>query len=65
MSEVEKEIWFVYNRIESLGIGVKLSIIVRTDNIDAICMIKSVSTGVCETYIDTRYHFIQEHVEDG
>jgi hypothetical protein len=36
---------------------------VRTDNIGAIFMAEKASSGVLTRYIDTRYHFIREHVE--
>jgi hypothetical protein len=58
MSEAEKEIRFVYYLFESLGISVKLPIIVRLDNIGAIFMAENASSGVRTRHIDTRYHFI-------
>jgi hypothetical protein len=36
----------------------------RTDNIDAIFMSENASTGVRTRFINTRYHFIREYVED-
>jgi hypothetical protein len=48
-----------------LGISFKLPIIVRTDDVDAIFMDENSSLGACTRYIDTRYHYIREHVEDG
>ena len=51
--------------LESLGIRVKLSIILKTNNIGAIFMAENSSSGVRTRHIDTRYHFIREHVEDG
>ena len=65
MSEAVKEIRFVYYLLVSLGIAVKLPIIVRTDNIGAIFMAENASSGVRTRHIDTRYHFIREHLEDG
>jgi hypothetical protein len=49
----------------SLGISVKLPIIVITDNIGVIIISENPSSGVHNRHIDTRYHFILEHVEDG
>jgi hypothetical protein len=57
MSEAVKEIRFVYYLLESLGISVKLPIIVRIDNIGAIFMAENASSGVCTRHFDTRYHF--------
>jgi sugar/nucleoside kinase (ribokinase family) len=48
-----------------MGIPVKLTIMVRTDNIGAIFMEENASCGVRTRHIDTRYHFIREHAEDG
>jgi hypothetical protein len=28
-------------------------------------MVENTSSGVCTRHIDTRYYFIQEHIEDG
>jgi hypothetical protein len=44
MSEAVKEIRFVYYLLESLGIPVKLPIIVRADNIGAIFMAENASS---------------------
>jgi hypothetical protein len=65
MSEAVKEIRFVYYPVVSLGISVKLPMIVITDNIGAIFMAENPFSGVRTRHIDTRYHFIREHVEDG
>jgi hypothetical protein len=45
--------------LESLGISVKLPIIVRIDNIGAIFMAENASSGVCTRHIDTRYHLFE------
>jgi hypothetical protein len=44
LSEAAKEIRFLYYLLESLDISVKLTIIVRIDNIGAIFMAKNVSS---------------------
>jgi hypothetical protein len=46
------------------GIDVELAIVVKTDNIGAIFMSQNASTGVRTRYVDTRYHFIRENVEE-
>jgi hypothetical protein len=51
ISEVVKEIRFVYYHLVSLGISVKLPIIVRTDNIGAIFMAENPSSGVRTRHI--------------
>jgi hypothetical protein len=45
--------------------NVKLPIVVRCDNVGAIFMAENSSSGVCTRHVDTRYHFIREHIEDG
>jgi hypothetical protein len=37
---------------------------VRTDNIGAMFMEENASSGIRTRQIDSRYHFIREHVED-
>jgi hypothetical protein len=64
MSEAVKEIRFVYYRLVSLGISVELPMIVRKDNISSMFMAENPSLGVRTRHIDTRCHFIREHVED-
>jgi hypothetical protein len=57
MSEAVKEIRFVNYLLESLGISVKLPIIIRTDNIGAIFMAENSFSGVSTRHIDTSRHF--------
>jgi hypothetical protein len=64
-SEAVKDIRFVHYFLVSLGISVKLPIILRTDNIGAIFMAENPSSGVRTRHIHTRYYFVREHVEDG
>jgi hypothetical protein len=64
ISEAVKEIRFIYF-LESIGMNVTLPIVVRCDNIGAILMAENSSSGVCTRYVDTRYLFICEHIEDG
>jgi hypothetical protein len=45
--------------------NVKLPIVVRCNDVAAIFMAKNSSFGVRTRHVDTRYHFIQEHIEDG
>jgi hypothetical protein len=64
ISEAVKEIRFIYY-LESIGMTVKLPIVVRCDNVGAIFMAKNSSFGVRTRHVDTRYHFIRKHIEDG
>jgi hypothetical protein len=65
ISEALKEIRFVYYLLVSLGISFELPIIVRVDTIGAIFMGENPSSGVRTRHIDTWYHFIRDHVENG
>ena len=48
-----------------MGVEVKLPIVVRSDNVGAIFMTENPNSGVRTRHVDTRYHFVREHVEDG
>ena len=63
MLETVKEIRFVYYLLKGMGVDVKLLIIFRSDNAGAIFMVENSSSGVHTHHIDTRNHFIREHVE--
>jgi hypothetical protein len=64
MSEAVKEIRFIYYLLRSMFIEVKLPIIVKCDNVGAIFMAKNSSSGVRTRHVDTRYHFVREHIVD-
>jgi hypothetical protein len=65
MSEAVKEICFIYFLLKGMEVNVKLPIVVRCDNVGAIFMAENSCSGIRTRHIDTRYHFIREHVEDG
>jgi hypothetical protein len=65
LSEAAKEIKFVAQILMSMGIPVKLPIVVRVDNIGAIFMAENVTTSTRTRHVDVRYHFVREFVEDG
>jgi len=65
LSEAAKEIKFVVQVLMSIGIPVKLPVIVRVDNVGAIFMAENVSTSQRTKHIDVRYHFVREFVEEG
>jgi hypothetical protein len=39
--------------------------VVRCNNVGAIFMAENSSSGIRTRHIDTRYHFVREHVENG
>jgi hypothetical protein len=63
MSEAVKE--FIYYLLCDIVIEVKLPIIVKTDNIGAMFMAQNSSSGMRTRHVDTRYHCVQENLEDG
>jgi hypothetical protein len=65
ISEAIKELKFIYYLLSDLHIKVNLPIVVKTDNIGAICMSENASTGFRTRHVDTRYHFVREFIEDG
>jgi hypothetical protein len=65
LSEAAKEIKFVVQILESMGIVVEIPIIVRVDNVGAIFMSENASTSSRTRHVDIRYHFVREYVEEG
>lgn len=65
LSEATKEIMFVLQLIKSMGIKVKLPIIVRVDNVGAIFMSKNITTSNRTKHVDIRTKYVNEYVEDG
>jgi hypothetical protein len=65
ISEANKELKFIYYLLSDLHIKVNLPIVVKADNIGAIFMSEIASTGFRTRHVDTRYHFVQEFIEDG
>jgi hypothetical protein len=65
LSEGAKEIKFIVQVLMSMGIAVKLPVIVRVDNVGAIFMAENVTTSGGTKHVDIRYHYVREFVEDG
>jgi hypothetical protein len=64
LSEAAKEIKFVVLILLSMGIRVKLPVIVRVDNVGAIFMTENTATTGRTKHVDIRYRFVNEYVED-
>ena len=60
-----KEILFVIQVLSSMGISVKLPVVIRVDNMGAVFMSENASSGSRTRHIDTRWHFVRELVDDG
>ena len=64
LSKAAKEIKFIVQVSISMGIPVKLPVIVRVDTVGALFMSKNVLTSSRTKHTDTRYHFVREFVEE-
>jgi hypothetical protein len=58
LSEITKEIMFVKQVIETMGIGMKLPFIVQIDNVGAIYLSNNYLLGQRTKHIDIRRHFV-------
>ena len=65
LSEAAKEIKFIYQVLQSMGIEVELPIVVRVDNVGAIFTSNNVAISQRSKHIDVRYHFVREFIQDG
>ncbi len=65
LSEAVKEVKFVVQVLQSIGIEVELPVVVRVDNVGAIFIAENVTTSQRTKHIDVRYHYVREFVEDG
>jgi hypothetical protein len=65
ISEAVKELKCIYYLLSDLHIKMNLTIVVKTDNIGEIFMSENASTGFLTRYVDTRYHFVREFIDDG
>ena len=64
VSEVAKEVLFIKQLLDTIGIEIKLPIIVRVDNVGAIFLGNNFSVGQRTKHIDIRAHFVREYIED-
>jgi hypothetical protein len=65
LSEAAKEIKVIVQVLISMGIPVKLPIIVQVDNVGAIFVSENVLTSLRTKHTSRRYHFVREFVEEG
>jgi hypothetical protein len=65
ISETAKEIKFIAQILQSLGIQVDLPIIVNVDNVGAIFMVENVTATSRTRHVDARYHYVREFIEEG
>ena len=65
LAEATKDILFLKQAVESMGLKIVLPIIVRVDNIGAIFMSENVSATAKTKHVDIRSKFVKEFCEDG
>jgi hypothetical protein len=65
LSEAAKELKFVAQTLESIGIKVKYPITVLVDNVGAIFMSENVTATKQTQHVHTCYQFVHVEVEDG
>jgi hypothetical protein len=65
ISECAKELIFLKHVIESMGIQLKLPIVIKTDNVGAIYLSNNYTTSQRTKHIDVRVHFVRQYIEDG
>ena len=65
LSEAAKEIKFVCQVLESVGIKVKLPIVVRVDNLGTIFMCDNVSVSQRTKHLDICLRFVNQFVFEG
>ena len=65
LSEAAKEVKFITQVIESMGIIVQKPVRIRVDNIGAIFMAGNVTTSPRTKHVDVRYRYVTEFIEDG
>jgi Reverse transcriptase (RNA-dependent DNA polymerase) len=64
-SEIAKEVIYTKQLAETMGLKIKLPIIIRVDNVGAIYIANNHTIGQRTKHIDIRAHFVREFIEDG
>ena len=62
ISEVVKEITFVFQLLESMDVKLPLPIKVRVDNIGAIWLVNNSGVSERTKHVDTRAHFVRSYL---
>jgi hypothetical protein len=64
MSEVAREVLYIKQLLDTIGIEIKLPIDIRVDNIGAMLIGNNFSVSQQTKHMDIRQHFIREYIED-
>jgi hypothetical protein len=65
LNKAVRELKFIVQLLELIGIPVKKPTTVHVDNVGCIFLAKNKTSGERTKHIDMKYHFIQEQVENG
>ena len=65
LAEAAKDIKFIVQILESIGILIQKPIIVHVDNVGAIFMTENASATARTKHVDIRYHYVREFIMDG
>ncbi len=65
LSEAAKDVRFVVQLVESMGIEVKRPVKIRVDNVGAIFMSNNITTTGRTKHVDVRTKFVNQLVDDG
>ncbi len=65
LAQLAKEIIFVMQILQGIGIQIEYPVIIHVDNIGAIYLAKNYTTSQRTKHVDTQYHFVREYIEDG
>jgi hypothetical protein len=65
LSEAAKDIKFVSQILDSIGIKINYPIYVNVDNVGAIFMAENASATSRTKHVDVRYHFVREFIFEG
>lgn len=65
LNETVREMKFIVQLLELIGIPIKKPTTVHVDNVGCIFLAKNKTSGERTKHIDMKYHFIREQVENG
>ena len=65
LSEIAKEVKFILQVIELMGIEVKKPVTIRVNNIGAIYIAKDLNTSQRSKHVDVRYKYVTEFIDEG
>ena len=64
LSQSVKDVMLMIQFLGSMKISVKLTVMVRVDNVRARFMAHNITATSCYKHFDTRYQFMNQYVED-